>query len=373
MRSWTKPTLALSLGLALAAPALVAEAAMAPQAVADALLATINKSGQSSFEQVAASGNDVVLTGFKTVGDDGSTTTIATILVVNPNPRPDGGFTADRMTFDKGLVKADNANVEWQTGAITGVVVPSLTEVKAKAGGIPFAKLTIGGLSVETPDLPDVLKIAGMSVSLGAVTNGVPHDVQASIEGMRVPLSLMADEPELQEMAKSLGYEGFNVGIAVDGVYDEANDAVTVRAFSMGADQVGTLTFSAKLTGVPLAKMSDPDDLFDSAKLGEFTVRFENTGIVDRVLESQAKSAGVSRGDLVDQTAGALPLLLTMGGVGSEAFQNKLAAEATTFLKAPKTFAIIAAPSSPLAFLDFLGLDPAEVVDALKLDVRANR
>ncbi|MFO1184288.1 MAG: hypothetical protein U1E56_05835 [Bauldia sp.] len=371
MRSLTKSSFALSLGLAVAWP-MTAHAAMAPQAVADALVATFLK-GQASFERVAAAGADVTLSGFKLVGEDGSTTTIATVLVVNPNPRASGGFTADRVTFDKGLVKSDGVNFEWQSGAVIGAVIPSAAEIKNKAGGIPFAKMTVAGISFEAPNLPDVMKIASMSVALGAVTNGIPHDVQASFDGIRVPLSFLEDEPEVQAMAKSLGYEGFTVGFGFDGLYDEGNDAVNVRSLTFSAEQVGKVVLSAKLAGVPLAKMSDPDDLFDTAKIGEFTVRFENTGIVDRVLDMQSKSAGVSRAELVDQTAGAIPLMLTLGAVGSEAFQAKVAAEATAFLKSPKSISFVAAPASPMAFFDFFGLDPAEIVDALKLDVRANR
>src|SRR5207237_1232587 len=126
---------------------------------------------------------------------------------------------------------------------------------------------------------------------------------------------------------------------------------LTLRTLTVDAANVGKLAIDGKVTGVPLSKLADQNaaqDLTTKGKLQSFRLRFDNGGIVEKVLEMQAQQAGVKRADIVAQFTGALPLLLNF--IGNEAFQGKIATAVTSFLNDPKSITVSAAPSEPVGF-----------------------
>jgi hypothetical protein len=358
----------------------MAQAAMDPKKVADSLVAAVGASGQSkaSYAKSAASGADVVISSFKITNPGGDTLEIPTITVSAPADRTPGGFTAARIAFDKGKVTNKDSTVVWNTGLVENATVPSADEIKAKTRVTPFSKLSIGGFSVSGSELKAPVAISSLTVALADVKDGVPHDMKLNVDGVALPPALFAD-PKAKATLDQLGYtNGFVGAMAVDGTYVSASDTLTLKTLSFSADNVGKLTFGSTVSGLPLSKLANSEkasELMATAMVNAATIRFDNAGVVERLLDMQAKATGVDRKTFVASTSAAMPFLLTQV-FSSPDFRNKFAAAASAFLNEPKSFILTAAPASPVPVMQIIGAatsKPDSLADVLTLDVQANK
>ncbi len=121
-----------------------------------------------------------------------------------------------------------------------------------------------------------------------------------------------------------------------------------------------------------LADDASPDALANG-KLENLTIRFDNTGVVERALDMQAKMMGASREDIVAQLNGALPFMLN--AINNPAFQEKVATAGQAFLADPKSLTITVSPAQPVPFQEIMGnamSAPQTLPDMLGIDVTAN-
>lgn len=362
----------LVLGVALgAAPAFAADA----KQIADAVVAAVGAGGESTatYDSATANGDDVTITNLKVVGD-GDTVTIPTSVIVGAVPRDKGGFTATSMSFDNATFVGKDGTATWQTASVQNAIVPSPDEIKAKAKITPFTDLTVAGINISGGDLPAPLDIGTIAMKLGGTTDsGAPSEFTMTIGTLKLPPELFAGDAQSKQVLDALGYtSGFTINIDVDGGYDSAGDALTLRTIGVDAVDVGKLTIGGKFSGMPLSQMTDNVD-FKDGKLDSFSLRFDNAGIVERALDMQAKMMGGTREEVVTQLSQAMPFMLN--AIGNEPFQNKLAAAGAAFLKDPKSITIVAAPSAPVPF-DQIGSTvetaPQTLPDLLAVDVQAN-
>jgi hypothetical protein len=109
------------------------------------------------------------------------------------------------------------------------------------------------------------------------------------------------------------------------------------------------------------------------AKLDHLQVRFDNAGLVERVVKMQAESTGSTREEIVEQAKSAVGITFML--TGNADFADKVAGAVETFLDAPRSFTVSAAPAQPVSLgkivdtgLDALGALP----DLLGVEVKAN-
>jgi len=358
-----------------AGPAFAADA----KQVADAIVAAVSASGktEATYKDATASGDDVVISGYTmTQTDGGDTISIPEIAITGATPRDQGGFTAATMTFNDGTVKTeDGTTITWKTGALADATVPSADEVKAKAKIRPFSKLDLAGLNISGGELAAPLDIAGVAIAIDTEADGTPKDFALDISSINLPPELFAAEPQSKAMLDALGYSGFVVNVGIGGGYETATDTLTLRNFTLSAPDVGKLDISGKFSGVPLSKLASDqaNDVGTTGKLDSLTIRFDNSGIVERALDMQAKMMGGSRDDVVAQIGGALPFMLN--AIGNQPLQDKIAAAGQAFLKDPKSVTITAKPAAPVPFSDIMNTGmsaPNTLPDLLVVDVTAN-
>ena len=206
--------------------------------------------------------------------------------------------------------------------------------------------------------------------------DGTPNQFTTNVNGIKLPPALFSD-PQQTAILAALGYtDGFSLSVALDGGYEHTTDTLTVRTFTIDTADVGKLAIDGKFSGVPLSKLTDGNaaqDLTAKGKLENFHIRFDNSGIVEKVLDMQAQQSGVKRADIVTQFTGALPLLLNV--VGNQAFQDKIATAVTAFLNDPKSITLSAAPSAPVGFdaiMNAAQSAPQTVPDLVGADISAN-
>lgn len=359
-----------------------AQAAMDAKKVADAIVAAAAAGNEkASYAKSAASGPDVVITGFKSINAKGDTLDIPSIVVFAPSERPGGGFTATKLSFDNTKLQAKSSkdpSVALVTGSIETVVVPSAEEIKAKTRITPFLKAALSGMSLTGSDLKAPITIGTLNATLGNVTEGVPHELKMNVGNIAIPQTNITDPDFKAELAK-LGYTaGFVASIAVDGTYVSETDTLTLSSLSFGAEKVGKLTIATTMSGVPLSKAVDASkasELLFTAALNTASIRFENDGLIEKWLDRDAKAANSDRKTAAGKIVA--DLKQSMGQIGLRAaFADKVVPAFSAFLDGPKSFSLLSAPGIPVPVMTLMGAafsEPGNIADILKLDVKANQ
>ncbi len=345
-------------------------------AIAKALVAAFEANGkaQASYADASAEGDDVTIKALKVTGG-GNMLTVPEVVIKGAAPRDKGGFTAKSMTVDAGtLTTTEPSTIKWETAEIENPLVPSPEEIKAKAHDItPLTKVTISKIDLSGSSLAAPIVVDEFGASVAVDPDGSPKSFTTSIDGIRIPPELFSD-PQQTAILSALGYNnGFNLSIAVDGSYEHATNTVTLRSFTIDTTDVGKLAIDGKFSGVPLSSLSDSGaahEIQTKGKLESFHLRFDNAGIVERVLDMQAKQAGMQRADIVSQFTGTLPLLLNP--IGNEVFQGKITNAVTAFLNDPKSITLSAAPNAPVGFQTIFSAAPQTVPDLVGADITAN-
>ncbi len=347
-------------------------------AIAKALVAAFGANGkaEASYADASANGDDVTINEFKVTGE-GNTLTVPAIVITGAATRDKGGFTAQSMTADGGTLTTDTSTIKWESAAVENPMIPSAEEIKAKAHNMsPLSKVTVAKIDISGGSMAAPVDIDQFDAEVAVEADGTPNKFNTSIDGIKIPEALFND-PQQTAILSALGYtNGFVVSIAMDGGYEHSTDTMTLRSFTIDTADVGKLAIDGKVSGVALSKLADATaakEIETKGKLESFHVRFDNSGIVEKVLDMQAQQAGMKRADIVTQFTGALPLLLNF--IGNEAFQGKIAAAVTTFLNDPKSITVTAAPSAPVGFdaiFAAVGDAPQTVPDLVGADISAN-
>jgi hypothetical protein len=353
-----------------------AHAADAKQ-VADALVALVAAGGKAtaSYDNASASGDDVTITNFKVTGE-GNDLTVPSVVITGAQPRDKGGFTAASMSMNGGkMTTEEKQDVSWDEASADGVTIPSPDEVKAKAHVTPFTGGKLTNLTVSGGDLKAPITVASVDGKVAVDDKGSPTDFTGHLISLKIPLESIEDDQ--RAVIQALGYnEPFEVNMTIDGGYQTASDTLDFRSFVIDTTNVGKITIGGRFPGVPLSKLENPEQaktVASTAKLESFSFRFDNAGIVEKLLDMQAKQSGMSKEDFVTQITGGLPFMLNF--IGNEAFQKKVADAATAFLNDPKSITISAKPAAAVTFVQIMGAGqtaPQTLPDLLGADIQAN-
>jgi hypothetical protein len=369
-------------GLTLASALMLSTAAFAApdaQKIADAFVAAAQARGEAkvTVETAKADGDNVTLTNVKMVAKQGGDVTIPVIVIESPLERTSGGFTAASISFDAGKVVDKETTISWDKGLFKDAVVPAPSEINSKAKITPFSNMEMSTINVVSTETPAPITIDSVSVALGDVIEGAPNDGQLRVSGVNIPGDVLKSDEQTKDWVEKLGYDKLTFDVGIDGAYDNAKQSFTFRSISFDGKDVGKLNITGTFGGLPRDKLQDPDKLSElaaTATVDNAKIRFDNAGIVGRVIEMQAKAMGATSEQFVEQISGALPLLLSV--VGNQGFQDRIATAATAFLKDPKSLTITAAPGNPVPIMQIFGAAstaPQTLPDVLAVDIQANQ
>ncbi|BCP53041.1 hypothetical protein K32_16580 [Kaistia sp. 32K] len=367
--------------LTLASALMLSTAAFAApdaQKIADAFVAAAQTRDEAkvTFDAAKADGDNVTLSNVVIKAKHGGDVTIPLLVIESPIERTAGGFTAASIGFDSGKIVDKETTINWTKGLAKDAIVPAPTEINSKAKITPFSNLEISTISVVSTEAPAPITVDSFNVALGNVIEGAPNDGQLHVNGVNVPGDVLKSDEQTKDWVEQLGYDKLNFDVAVDGSYDGSNKTFTFKSISFDGKDVGKLAITGTFGGLPREKLQDPDKLSElaaTATVDAATIRFDNAGIVQRVIDMQAKAMGATPDQFVDQISGALPLLLSV--VGNQNFQDRIATAATAFLKDPKSLTITAAPGNPVPVMQIFGAAstaPQTLPDVLAVDIKAN-
>ena len=353
------------------------------KAIADSLAASVAATGDAAltYDSATAAGDTVMLTNVKlaavsaTAGD--SVIAIPSLVITGAAPRQPGGFTATGVTFDGGSIASHGDKATWTTGALADVVVLSPGEVKAHTAQLrPFGKATIAGLEFTGADFPAAVDVAGIDVAVSSGAADAPSNLLVHATGVRLPTTLLGNSV-VNTVVGMLHYDQFLADIGLDAEYDPTGDTATVHALTIDAAGVGKLTIAGKASSFSLRQLLNRQTSAAaraSASLDALTVRVDNAGFVERLLDMQAQLLGGTRDDVrAEIVDGALPFALSF--IDNDAFRTQVLAAMTTFLKDPHSLTITLAPAAPVPFgkaLHTVAHAPGAIPDLLAPTIEAN-
>jgi hypothetical protein len=357
-------------------------------AIADAVIAGMEKSGATniSWGSVSGDADTATITDLKATtapGDAGKTSTLTI-----------GSLTLDEAKVADGRIEA-------------GVVAATSISVKEDGGnaGVTIAQLTGSGLSgsledAVSPDLDtavgemtasDVvilvedgtaIPIETVEVKTGNVVDGSPREISFAADSIAIDVAKLPDEDAKAQLTR-LGYDKLDLSIAFAGAWDADEETLTIDDISIGGENMGALSLYASLGGLTEEVMAqlkaDGNDdqkmqLLQGLLVEELEISFENRSIVNRLIDAQAKDAGTTPDALVGQLSQMLPEMLKM--LGNPDFEGKVAAAATAFLKAPQNLTISAEPQQPVPIAQLVGtamMAPQSLPTVLNVTIEANQ
>ncbi|HVY19869.1 MAG TPA: hypothetical protein VHA70_07265 [Bauldia sp.] len=360
----------LCAGAALAAPA--------PDAVGAMLTAAVAATGEATLTYAAASasGETVTLSDVKVATPGGSVASVPAVVLSGVADRTGGGFTATHVSFDNGSATSRGDTTTWATASLDDVIVPSADEVKARAKVRPFAKVSAGGIAISGATLAAPIAIGSITTDVGPVVAGTPSNILVKASGVKLPTALLSNTMA-GTIVSMLDYDTVDADVTMDSEYDTTADTVTVHLLSIDAAQIGKLTISGKASGLSLKGLTDKAKAKEAraaARLDGLTVRIDNAGVVERMLDMQAQLLGGTRDDVRSQLVdGALPFALSF--VKNAAFRDQFQSAVAAFLKDPKSLTITFAPAQPVPLGEVVrtaGRSPTALPDLLSPTVQAN-
>ena len=367
-------------GLFLVATLAPARAAPDAETVAALMAAAVAATGEATltYDSVAADGDTVTLTGVKltATAEDGNVVAVPALIVNGVSERATGGFTATRMTFDGGTAAARGNAASWTTAAVEEVVIPSAEEIKARATVRPFKRIAFAGLNLAGVDFAAPIDAATAAVEIGDVAADAPANVLLRATGVKLPTALLTNSL-VNTVVGMLRYDEFLADITMDSEYDGARDTVIIHALTLDAANVGKITIAGKASAFSLRGLTDREKSAEAranARLDSLTVRIDNAGFVERMLDMQAELLGGTRDDVRAQLVlGALPFALSF--VKEEAFRDQFLAAMTAFLENPQSLTVTFAPSTPVPLgkaMRTAARSPADLPGLLAPTVQAN-
>lgn len=360
-----------------------ASAAPDAHAVADALVAAFGAPGKvvASYADATASGDAITITGFKVVQPKrtGRELTVASIVIVGAAERQPGGYTAASMTLSDGVTSYRHRAVTWQTAVVDNVVIPTADEARSLSKAfLPFASASVSGIAIDGPEFAQPIDVPKIDISMTANANGEPNGATISAKDIHVPASAFS-APEVQGTMQGLGYTDLVISADFDMAFDTNADTLTLRALDVDIADVGKLSITGAFSNVKVHGLvgSGADGKpapRQAPSLGALSIRFDNSGVIERALDMQAEIIGTTREDMANQWP--MLFMLIVGGAGDMAFEEKLQTDLTTFLQSPKSITVTLAPPTPVP-LDqvahsFNG-DRTNLPETLGVDISVNK
>ncbi|MBB4302187.1 hypothetical protein GGD81_001214 [Rhodobium orientis] len=282
---------------------------------------------------------------------------------------PDGleEFAVERAELDAGA----QGRMAMKKSYLEGLVFPRAAAIQHLVAigdkGNPPARaildvipmLSTAGIEDFSLDGPD-----GMSVSLERYKTEmrdhiapIPTDWREQIVNFVLPVAAFRDEPQTQELLRSMGLDHIRSNGDFRLRWDEASKDLIVGPIILDMDGIASVRIDATIGGVPRFVFEDPEKAQAAmATLSVSAIRFElqNERMVQTALANFAEEQGISPVEARDRIIAELGQKLAM--LQNPAFSEEVIAAATDFLNDPRTLTVVAKPDQPVPASQILGM-----------------
>lgn len=356
--------------------------------VADAFLATLERGGYTDVAAASVSRAEgaVVIDRVSAAAatDVGQTLAVDTIRIRGGAVNADNALVAEEITYsDVRVTEADGST----TSTIGSVAIVAPAFPTGDSDPVTGVGTLFGAF--ETVRMEEIVASApdGTSIEVGAIAATVEErDFETAAAGSFSVEDLVFDVSTWEEPAESqmraLGYERLTLDLVGRGRWEAATGRAVVEGLRVSAEDVGALTVDANLDGLTAATLTELQagvsdfaqtlTLLQNVTLSGLTVRYSDDGLTQRLLADTAKRANVPPEALVDGLVATIPDALSI--LNAPGFTEMVASAARTFLDAPGTLTVAAAPAAPVTFAEVLGsalMNPGAIPAILNLEITA--
>lgn len=236
-----------------------------PATIVDALVELFSSDPtlEVSYESASGDASVVTITNFRIESEaDDSGIVIPTVTAENPVVRAEGGFTANRLSFDNAVFEVEGAEVGgWEVGLLEPAIVPTAEEAVRMSAqpwtGFPesvslrFAGITAVGASVREVELS------------GSWTEG-----SLRVAGFDLPLETLGEDPTVMAM-RALGLTAIAADLDVAVRVDFAAERFTFDQAMLSVASIGDVDLSMAMSGPGLMAALYPETSPNAAPPGK--------------------------------------------------------------------------------------------------------
>jgi hypothetical protein len=267
--------------------------------------------------------------------------------------------------------------------AVTELILPSAEEISSGTPPVGPGYRTFEANTIHIRDEDGKLvEIEGISSSIDSMEGDLPTSGSFAVTGALIDVTKL--EAEETRALTDLGYETMSLDLAGSGVWEPEAETLTIPELRINASKAASLSLSFTLGGVTrevvsqLNKNSDkPEEaiaLLQNVTVIDARVRLEDASLTGRVLDQEARKAGVETSQFVAGITGTLPLML--GILQNAELQAQVAEAVTQFLNTPGSLELTATPAGPVPLSQIMGtamLAPQMIPQILSVGIAANQ
>lgn len=381
------------LGLSTAASLLVLQASPAfafdptGNPVADAFLTLLDSEEGTveSYGTVDGSGgtvsiSDIVITND---GDDDGKVTIASTVLTDGEVQENGRLKLASLDLANLALAADDGGMTLKSMKVTELLLPAANEKNEDASAVSPGYKTLEIIKVAISDedgqVADIDKIVS---SIDGMEGDLPTSGQFAITGATVNVTEI--EAEEAKSLSALGYETLTVNISGSGKWDPEAATLVVPDLKIDGQDVASLSLSLALGGLTRdvvnkldASQDNPEEamsLLQGIMVSNIKIRLDDASVTGRILDQEAKNAGVDTPQYIAGLTGSLPLMLGM--LQNKELESKVIEAVTQYLNEPGSLEITATPGAPVPMAQIMGtamIAPQMIPQILSLGITANQ
>lgn len=356
--------------------------------VADAFMAVLETDDGmvDSYGSVSEGGETVIIKDLllKRKDDDKKSATIATTTLRDGVVQSNGRLKLGTLSMSDLSVTAEDGDLDIGSFTATNLVLPTPEELSGNDGkpviGPSYDTLEVLDATISDGD-GNEFEIGRLFTAIDEMDGDLPTAFRFAIDDLKIDASNL--DEDAQKSLTDLGYETLTLSAEGQGRWDPEEETLEVKNLRLTGTDAGTFALNLSLGGVSrdvIAKLGamegDPESamgLVQGISVQNVSIRLDNSSLVERVLDMQAREAGMDRATLVQQLTAGLPMMVSI--LQNPAFQEKVVTAATTFLNDPVSLEVTVAPANPVPFAQIMGqamMAPQTLPEVLGVDVVAN-
>ncbi len=204
----------------------------------------------------------------------------------------------------------------------------------------------------------------------------IPTTLYLEVKDFEVPVNLL-DAEDAQEFLTSSGIETLSISHNLDFKWNEKTDEATIENLEIEVSELGRLTASLQLDGIPKSLIENPFTAYQLALISilfnKAEIKFEDYGLTDIALAKIAEEDNVSQ-EIAKNNLVQLIIEELNENIGNDELQAAFDEEITKFLNDPKSFVLSLSPEQPVPIAQLFGslIAPATLPVILNATVKAN-
>ncbi len=367
---------------------------------ADKITATISSlaSVTISVSDASVDGDNVVLSGWTlsdVPGKDGESKLLETsVTFTNVVATDNGGYTADQALFENLDIDKDDVHLVVSDVSVDGIELYEDSSTNVLHMMRLYSGIQTGLINVAIEG-SDVFKIDSISVTAEWNEDDSVMQSDYLVSGIYGDLN-QVDDSEAQEFFGMLGItnliatmEGKSTWTLADGIISVPQSSITIDdigRLNIGLDLHGyTLEFVEKIQAMSKEMAGSSADEYEAKSMqflmgmvsdlsiGRLSIRFDDDGVTDKLLDFFAEDSGMSRKGLISTIGQILPAML--GAMEIPELQVEITDAVMEYLLGPESLEIKAEPTDPVAFMALAAVaqNPSIAKSLLNISVTANQ